>query len=467
MRISPRIAIPVASAVALAAIIGLTFFWQIQLSISSIESGFRTTVATVSSPVAPVFKNQPATNTIAAGSQAMVFAHQGDVLALGGDWKGAEEKYQAAVDAGGGQTALRSLAKAQMQRREFDTASRTIAAMSHDEPDNDDVKLLAALLLLRMGKVPEAENAFNRMNQTPQGKYGLALIAITREDDNTAKALLTQVVMDADSTLRSYAQALLSAYNEYALFADTQDIHLRTLLARALAQVDECESALPIIGKVVTQRDSYRDAWIVKGFCELSTERTQTAQVSLERAYALDPEKPEIQYFLARTYDALGDSQNAITFLQYAIINGFTPEKDARELLATYALKINNQSLALEQYAAIVSDQPNDFISLDTYVHLALAIPGHAQEAYAAAKNAQTKWPDEPAVLTLVGETAASMGKTDEAKQALEAALRIDPTYHAAQNVLDRLPQIQVQPAIAPTPPASSKPIPVIVQPKK
>jgi len=52
-----------------------------------------------------------------------------------------------------------------------------------------------------------------------------------------------------------------------------REIHLLTLVSRALAQVQECELALPLLSQVTGIQDDYRDAWIVQGFCELSSER--------------------------------------------------------------------------------------------------------------------------------------------------------------------------------------------------
>ena len=81
-----------------------------------------------------------------------------------------------------------------------------------------------------------------------------------------------------------------------------------------------------------------------KGILRIRNGQNKEAPASLERAYQLDPEKPEIQYFLARVYHALKDNTNAITFLQYAIVNDFEPENDARELLASYALESDNDA---------------------------------------------------------------------------------------------------------------------------
>ena len=211
------------------------------------------------------------------------------------------------------------------------------------------------------------------------------------------------------------------------------------LLARALAQVNECEIALPLAQKATQSLPSYRDAFLVKGYCELVTERTSQALATFERAYAIDSEKPEIQYFLARTYKAMNDTRNAITFLQYAIINGFKPERDARELLAAYAIDASDTALALEQYAAIIEDAPEDISATETYVSLAIRIPGKSEDAYQAALSLKKRLPNDPNALALLAEASQASGKREEAANNAEAALRLDPKNTRAKTVLERL----------------------------
>lgn len=226
----------------------------------------------------------------------------------------------------------------------------------------------------------------------------------------------------------------MKAYQEFSLFPDGQIIHRQTLLARALAEIGECGIAKHLLDPVLSEQGRYRDAWIVRGFCALATDDPKGALSALEQAYALDPSKPETQYFLARTHAALGDPQNAVTFLQYAIINGFEPVRDARRLLASYAQELGNVDLALEQRLLLVDG--GSLADMRAYVEQASTIPSSAAQGYKVAESGVARWPDEAGAHALAASAALAAGLPDRAKQHAERALNIDPRNEEAQRVL-------------------------------
>lgn len=426
MKIPPRIYLPLLFALAIGIAIGGLFLWQIHRSVSTIEGSFKATGSTsIFRKMLPGDKR--ARPDSAMLSQALMQLRQGEIFELKGEWKRAQDKYNESVNAGGGTPALKKLAAIQLQRREYDGASTTIDTLKQENRDSDDVLLLEGILALRKGDVSTAIQIFKKKPDSPQSMYGLALTAIVKGDHEGAKAHLTKASQSADPAIRGIAAVILEAYNEFGLFPNGQATHLATLLGRSLAQVNECETALALVTPVVSAEPRYRDAWIVKGFCEFTTERTKDALASLEQAYSLDPEKPEIQYFLARTHSALGDPQNAVTFLQYAILNGFEPQTDARELLADYAQELGNTDLALEQFKLIAQGKDGDLSAYRRYIELAIGAPNRGLDALALAKEALQKYPDDAVALTLAAKAALSAGLPDDATKYIESALKIDP----------------------------------------
>ncbi len=428
MKIPARFTVPVVLAVLLTVGIGGLFLWQIHRSVATIESSFRVGNAGPSL----MKKLMPGSSRIVADSTtqsaALMQLKQGEIYELKGEWKHAEDRYAESVNSGGGSPALKKLAAIQLQRREYSEAAETISRLKEQNKDSDDVMLLEGILALRKGNPEAAAAIFGRRPATSQGLYGLALSSIARSDHEAAKAHLQKAAQSGDPTIRSYANAILQSYGEFALFPNGQAIHLQTLLARSLAQVNECETALQLIAPVINAEPRYRDAWIVKGFCEFNTERTKDALASLEQAYSLDPEKPEIQYFLARTHAALGDPANAVTFLQYSLLNGFQPEKDARLLLADYATELGNTDLALEQYKLISQEPDSDLDAFRKYILLAVGTGNHSLDALSVAKNALQRWPDDAVALTLAAKAALSAGVPEDAVRYIQSALKIDPT---------------------------------------
>jgi tetratricopeptide (TPR) repeat protein len=368
----------------------------------------------------------------------LLHLRKGDLFALRGQWGKAEEEYALAVEAGGGLPALRKLAQAQLQRRDLNGAKTTLEQLRRAGARIEDLLLLESIIELRTGELVRAKSILSAAADSPQKHYGLALLAIVQGSHEEAQTELTQVVAGWEPVLRTYARTLQSAYEEYALFPDSPPLHLTTLLAHSLAQVQECELALPLLAEVTNAQQDYRDAWTVQGFCELTTERFQESLASFERAYSLDPEKPEIQYFLARSYAALEDHPNAITFLRYALQNGFEPESEARRTLATSALALGDSALALEQYDELTHLEDADLESYRQYVTAAITLE-RKEEAFVKAQEASEKWEDDAEAQELLGIAAAESGREDEARAAFEKALSIDPKLESARERLGRL----------------------------
>jgi tetratricopeptide (TPR) repeat protein len=430
MKFPLRIVVPISSALLVAGtVVGVTW-WQ--LSSASIRlSGTQGNVSVDTG-------NIPANPSPATNDRVLLQLRQGDVAALDGEWAVAQKAYEDAVRIGGGMTALRKLAQAQMQRRDHNGALSTITKMEAQGAKEEDVTLLRSILLLRTGELVQAKALLDSAPESPHRQYGLALLSIIQSDHDAAKEHLQAVLNGWDPTLRTYGRALQSAYDEYAQFPKSPSVHLTTLLARALAETQECELALPLLNQVTTTQNDYRDAWMVQGYCEYVTERPQEALPSFEHAYNLDPEKPEIQYFLGRTYFALKDYDNSKKFLSYALQNGFKPEADVRQRLASVGLQTHDTSLTLEQYIAL-ADLPDAVIgSYAQLITLRLSLE-QKEEAYQDAQKAVQKWPDEAQAYDLLGWTAIETGRKQEAHIALEHALELDPDLQSAKDRLGDL----------------------------
>lgn len=431
-----RILFPVIAALVIGGGIVLFLWWSLHFSAANWQDRLKALTQPSGRTVGGLLT---ATLTpIDTGDRVLLALRQGDVLALQGRYGEAEKAYQQAVDAGGGLTALKKLAQAQLQRRNIDGAKKTIDAIQGAGAKEEDILLLKVIVALRTGDTQGAASLLQGADDSPQKQYGLALIDISQGKHDDAKQSLASVQNGWEPVLRQYADVLMGAYNDYAAFPEQDALYLNTLLSRALAQVQECELSLPLLSQVISQSADYRDAWIVKGYCELTTERYQDALNSLERAYTLDPENASVQYFLGRTYAALGDHKNAQTFLTYAIRNGFQPEREARRLMIEEARKSGDAQTALSAQQALIALPDAEREDFQSYVAAALGA-NQNQAAYEAGVTATQKWPDDAYLLELLGHAASALGKKDEAKTAYEKALSIDPSRGGAKDGLKKL----------------------------
>lgn len=434
MPLSPRVTLPISAAVLCAVAAGGFLFWQLDSTRAMLTQGIQKTGTGTTQP-------NPNPNPIVpvdTGDESLLRLRQGDVFALRGEWKNAQEEYQKSVDAGGGLTALRKLAQAQMQRRDIRGAQTTLDQLRRSGAKKEDTLLLESIINLRTGELGKALALLNASEDSPQKHYGLALVGIITGDKETAQRELKLVETGWEPVLRTYARTLLKAYDEFALFPDSPELHLLTLLGHALADVQECELALPLLAESTRQQDDYRDAWILQGFCELTTERLTEALASLERAYQLDPEKPETQYFLGRVYSAQEDHGNALTFLQYALENGFQPETEVRRLIAKEALITGNIALALDQQDALTRLPDAGLQSYSDYIAAALTAE-KKQEAQVKAEEAVAKWPNDAVAYMLLGWVQAENGNTTDARTNLEKALNMNPGLDSARERLNKL----------------------------
>lgn len=370
--------------------------------------------------------------------KALFHLRQGDLFAIRGEWKDAQAEFEKAVDENGGLPALRKLAQAQLQRRDIKGVRSTINKLQSAGARREDLILLESIVELRAGELVKAQSILESSADSPQKHYGLAILSIIKGDHASAKSELSQVISGWEPVLRSNARILQSAYDEFSLFPEGSNLHLITLLSRSMAQVQECELALPLLVQVTSAMEDYRDAWIVQGYCELVTERFESALASFEQAYNIDPQKPEIQYFLARAYASMEQHQNAITFLEYSLVNGFEPKSEARRLIAREALSIGNTALALDQYEILAEDENAAIEIFSGLISASMAL-GNSDEAYMKAKEAVERWPDDPRALELLGWVSMETGRKDEALSALQKALAINPEMKEAKKRLEEL----------------------------
>ncbi len=427
MKIPARILAPILLACACAGALIVFLWWQLSQSAALLNKPQTTATGSyIPDPIAFI-DNTP----LVTGDVALIHLRQGDLLSLRGEWTEAEEEYRQSVEAGGGLPALRKLAQAQLQRRDMDGLADTVKDLKNAGARPEDLLLLESIVNLRTGELVAAEELLTTAADSPQKHYGLALLALVQGDHAKTQQELAFVTNGWDPVLRSYAKILQAAYEEFVLFPESTNDHLITLLSRSLAEVQECELAIPLLLQVTQRNNDYRDAWIVQGYCELTTERPEQALASLEHAYNLDPQKPEIQYFLARAYGKMREYQNAITFLEYAIANGFEPQVEVRRLIAQFALQIGNAGLALEQYGLLTESEAATYDMFEGYIAASLAL-GKPEEAHAKAVLATQRWTEDARTFDLLAETLLRLDRKDEAKIANDTALGLDPNLPSA-----------------------------------
>lgn len=425
--------IPVGFAVVCALVLIGFAWWQIRLA--AVQNFAKNTETTT-----PLVQEQPDTNNSEPVLQfggTVGALRQGDLLAEQGRWSEALKLYTQVAAEEGGLLAIRKVAQAQLQLAQYDDAQQTIALLQKEGAKPADITLLQSIVLLRTGQLTEARTQLSSAEESPQKHYGLMLLAIAEGDHASAQQEAELVQDGSEPVLRNNAGVVQNAYEEYALFPESTDSHRITLLARALAQIQECALAEPLVTQVVGQTPNYRDAWIVKGFCELQLEQFTAAIGSYQTAYNLDPQKVETQYFLGLSYLYSEQYQNAITFFEYALTNGFTPKSELHRLITEAANELGNSELALTHLSSLIELEPT-VEHFETYVQTALFLQRNA-EAYEKALQMTRQFPESAVAYEQLGLSAEAMGNTSEAIQAYQEALRLDDDRTVSKERLEEL----------------------------
>ncbi len=406
--------LPVLAAVAVAALIVGGGFWLARRG----EEEQRTPPEVLSAlPLPPLSESITSSQLI----------ERGDAAFAGWQLRRARDAYERAWRGEGDQRAVRRLLSVLLLLGEFDAAEELLQQLMRASLPRHAIVPLQGLLALQRGNLDVALGHFRDQGESPEGAYGMALVALLREDHDLARVHFQRSLEIAfDPLLRADVERLLSAYDEFDLFEDGKRTHLLTLLARALSGNQECRLARELLGRVVVEDPLYRDAWIIAGYCALALELPDEAVRSFEEALALDPVKAETQYFLAMAYASRGDLERAYAQMRFAIVNHVQPETDARLRLAEYAERLGRYGEALDQYEQVLEIGGGQLRLFVAPVRLAIVQMRRPDLAEGIARRAIASSPDAALALDLLGWALLASGRLQEAAVVLERAVNRD-----------------------------------------
>lgn len=244
-----------------------------------------------------------------------------------------------------------------LERRQNKKAKKYLdEALKLDSSNVRTMSLLAKVSLLQK----DFEQARNYLAELPDEEmyaaFTKALLAVMDNDRDSAGRHLHYVANNfPESELGEKAQKIIDAYREFDYFRDGLPIHLRTLLARSFNQINEPALAIWLLRDVLTEKTDYRDAWILLGYAYYNLQQFSLAEDAFYKAYELDTEKPETQYFLGLTYYALDDLMESERFFEYAVVNGFEPRVQAYQKLSDVYLQNEDYEKAVSMYENYLS----------------------------------------------------------------------------------------------------------------
>lgn len=262
--------------------------------------------------------------------------------------------------------------------------------------------------------------------------YYKALLDLIDQNNEAAATKLNQITKTDNAEIKEKAANLLNAYAEFELFKGGKEIHLKTLIAKSLNQVKEYEISLKLLKEILKEKTDYRDAWILTGYAYLNLEKYDFALDSFRKAYDLDSEKPETQYFLGITYFELNQIEDAITYLNIALKNGFEPQIQIKQKLGDIYLNKKDYNKAIEMYEALLELNSNDVNNFIRPIWIYLEFLNEPDKALELSQKAYKLFPKSAMTYNLIAWSHLGKKEYIKAEENLLTALGIDPNLQAA-----------------------------------
>jgi tetratricopeptide (TPR) repeat protein len=222
------------------------------------------------------------------------------------------------------------------------------------------------------------------------------------------------------------------AYETFALYKDSPSDFLLTLIVKSLEENKEYEYAILLGEKIIEKNPEYRDALLLHGYASLAKEMFEKASLSFKKAYEIDPLRPDTQYFLGVTLEALGNKKDAYSYYDLAYKNGYTPRIHVLQKLAdlSFEFELYSQALNLyEEFLTLSKNDPDDFIRP---VFIALEKQKNYEKAENFAKKALSYFPESAQSYNLLAWVSLESGDIPLAQSYINKSFEINPLFAPA-----------------------------------
>lgn len=328
---------------------------------------------------------------------------------------------------------LLKLGQIYIELEEYKKAEDVLQRVFTVDSKNEDAIVMLGQIHIKKSDFPSAKEYFALAPKTPGVLYYLGLIEAIIGDSKKSKNYLEQSKKSAESQkLRDNIDELLKSFAEFSLFPDSEVIYFKTLLARSLDRIDEFEMAVFVLREVLKEKVDYRDAWILLGYAYLSLEKIDFALTAFEKAYQIDPENAEVQYFLGLTYAELNKLKEAIIYLNIALKNGFEPQVQAKQKLAELYFDTEEYEKSVQMYEEVLSLNDTNVDVFVRPVWIYLDYLKQSDKALSLAQKALKQHPKDAMAFNLAGWTYSEQGELTKAEKYLKNAIALDGSLAAA-----------------------------------
>ncbi len=320
-------------------------------------------------------------------------------------------------------------------------------------PNDPDAKGLAASFLLDKGDVTRAlselqavvtaapDNAVARFNlgrthqargEWEQARQSYQKAIDLRPDYVMARLALAQL----QTALREYDSALKSAGQILGL--DRNNLGAKLIASAALMGQQKFDEARSALNATVKEAPNSPDVYFQMGLLNLSQQKYKDAEDAFRKSYQLSPANPRGLIGIVQTELAQKKPDAALQLLRDESAKAPARE-DLRLALGNTAAQLGHYDEAVAAFTGYLNGLDKDSKQRgDAYLSLGEVYRRKGDDASAIGNLQQARQilPENVAVLRTLGLSLDHVGRWQEARQAYEAALKVDGSDYVSLNNL-------------------------------
>jgi tetratricopeptide (TPR) repeat protein len=233
----------------------------------------------------------------------------------------------------------------------------------------------------------------------------------------------------------------IDAYGRMLEASDDDQDSIRILLARLHANADRYDEAIAECHKVLTtskDNGAKVEAYSILGSLYLVREQHEDALQALTAALAIREDHRDALYWLAMTYDQMGDPSLAANTLNRILTMDPSDHRAQNTLGYLYAQNGERLDEAGELVMAALEAEPSNPAYLDSLGWVRFKQGRHA-EAITLLRRAATHDPANVEILDHLGDAYVEAGHQDEAVASWRQALELEPQNDGIQKKVREL----------------------------
>lgn len=372
---------------------------------------------------------------------------KGDKLTSTEDYENAVKEYEYAVQLDSqNPTGFMRLGQIQIKLHQNDSALENFKTAYTLAPSADSAALYAHALMVQ-GTWPDAETILSSIAEANQTLlYEKALYNVMQNHPDQAKTEFLAALESSGSLLPATLQNFLTSYSTFDAAQGAEPNYLEALLCKSLVDAQEFDLAATLSQQVLSQKNDYRDVWMLLGYSKYKLEQYNDAEDAFKQAKKIDSLKPEVHYFLGSTLSEEKKYQEAIDELELALLYGFVPAEEAYKKIADNHEASAQWNDAVAAYEALLNLNPSSVDLFQKPIELCLSQLNDPNRALTLAQKATSLFPSTALSHTLLSKVYLAQGQTDLASTEINTAFQIDSNFVMAHVVAGLIREAQSNP---------------------